>query len=491
MKIRRFTDSDAQAVSEMIRKTIQISNAGDYTPDQIENLMQAHSAEFVRGRAAWTHFYVAEEENEIIGCGAIGPYWEKTDESSLFTLFVLPTRQRQGVGRALVETLENDEYGLRAKRIEVPASITGLPFYRKLGYEYKNGKAVLDKEQLYRLEKFCRQMRVVQETDPGTKQQIAREILEALTEWFEITEAREEYIRNSAGQVFFQASVKGRPAGFLCLKETGNSTVELAVMGVKREFHRHGIGRALVKSAKEYAAAAGYEFFQVKTVQMGYYEEYDQTNRFYLSAGFRELEVIPELWGRENPCQIYVMSLGNSRYLQNLIGSRHSYRGTYKPDRIPREALKRIMEAGLAAPSGCNKQTTSLIAVDDPGILEKLRAVIDPPVGESAPALICVLTKRVNAYRSRCFAVQDYSAAIENMLLMIKAMGYESCWYEGHITDEDRIGYRMAQILGVPDDQELVCMLPVGVPESEPVIPKKKPFEERAWFNSFASGEGR
>ena len=58
-----------------------------------------------------------------------------------------------------------------------------------------------------------------------------------------------------------------------------------------------------------------------------------------------------------------------------------------------------ILEAGLAAPSGCNKQTTSLICVDDPDILTKIHAVIDPPVGETAPALICVLTKRIIAYR--------------------------------------------------------------------------------------------
>ena len=81
--------------------------------------------------------------------------------------------------------------------------------------------------------------------------------------------------------------------------------------------------------------------------------------------------------------------------------------------------------------------------------------------------------------------MQDYSAAIENMLLAIKALGYESCWYEGHITDTDRIGWQMAQILGVPTEYDLVCMLPVGKPAAAIHPPKKKPFEERAWFNRF------
>ena len=168
-----------------------------------------------------------------------------------------------------------------------------------------------------------------------------------------------------------------------------------------------------------------------------------------------------------------------------VILSRRSYRGRYKPDPVPREDLVAILEAGLAAPSGCNKQTVSLVAVDDPALLQELRAVIDPPVGETAPAMICVLTQRIVAYRDRCFAVQDYGAAIENMLLAITALGYQSCWYEGHITDADRIGQRMARILGVPEDYELVCVLPVGVGVSEPAPPPKKPFSQRAWFNGF------
>ncbi len=175
----------------------------------------------------------------------------------------------------------------------------------------------------------------------------------------------------------------------------------------------------------------------------------------------------------------------NVSVLTEIIRTRRSYRGTYQPDRVPREDLRIILEAGLAAPSGCNKQTTSLIAVDDPELLAKIRAVIDPPAGETAPAMICVLSQRIIAYRDRCFATQDYSAAIENMLLTITALGHQSCWYEGHITDEDRICDRIAEILHVPDEFDLVCVLPVGRAASEPKTLRKKAFEERAWFNGF------
>ena len=128
-----------------------------------------------------------------------------------------------------------------------------------------------------------------------------------------------------------------------------------------------------------------------------------------------------------------------------------------------------------------------MICVDDPEVLEKIHAVIDPPVAETAPAMICVLTERVFAYRDKCYSVQDYSAAIENMLLTIVELGYQSCWFEGHITDEDRIGDRIAKILNVPDNYDLICILPIGKAESEPTLPKKKDFKDRAWFNTFGS----
>lgn len=145
--------------------------------------------------------------------------------------------------------------------------------------------------------------------DRAEKQSVARSILEALPEWFGIPEAREEYIKESAEQSLFVSYVGEEPVGFLCLKETGKATVELSVMGVLKEYHRKGIGRKLFEIAKLASSQEGYSFMQVKTVQMGKYEDYDNTNRFYLSLGFKEFEVFPTLWDECNPCQVYVMTL--------------------------------------------------------------------------------------------------------------------------------------------------------------------------------------
>ena len=109
--------------------------------------------------------------------------------------------------------------------------------------------------------------------DASERRKISRQILEALPEWFEVEESREQYIRESAEQPFWAFVSGDENQGFLCLKETGKSTMELAVMGVRKECHRKGVGRKLFTAAKDYAARKGYEFIQVKTVRSGVYAD--------------------------------------------------------------------------------------------------------------------------------------------------------------------------------------------------------------------------
>ncbi len=151
MTIRRFTEADAVWVSELIARSLRGSCVRDYGETAIEALIQRMQPKDLLYRAAYTHFYVAEENGRIVGCGAIGPFWESKTESCLFNVFVDPAFQRRGIGRALIETLERDEYGARASRIHVHASVTGLPFYRSLGYHHENGQIEPDGEGLYNL----------------------------------------------------------------------------------------------------------------------------------------------------------------------------------------------------------------------------------------------------------------------------------------------------------------------------------------------------
>ena len=189
-----------------------------------------------------------------------------------------------------------------------------------------------------------------------------------------------------------------------------------------------------------------------------------------------------ETFSPDGKCRVMIFRKAHVAGALDALLSRRSYRGRYCTDRVPLRDLQTIARAGLEAPSGCNKQTTSLAIVSTPGMMEKVISVIDPPVAATAPAGIFVLTRRVFACRDKCYAVQDYSAAIENMLLAITSLGYASCWFEGHITDTDRSCDRIAQLLGIPEGYELVCFLPVGIPETEAKPPVKRPDSERLFY---------
>ncbi|MDN2453651.1 GNAT family N-acetyltransferase [Lactobacillus sp. UCMA15818] len=156
---RAFKDTDAVEVANLVKKTMLTTNIKDYSKEYLENdLKKLTALDFIE-KAKYFHCYVFSDntaENKIIGVGSIGAYWGKKDESSFFNIFVLPEYQGKGIGRQIIQTLEQDTFFKRARRIEVPASITGLKFYQKMGYSFKNGIDIIDDEGLYRLEKFNR-----------------------------------------------------------------------------------------------------------------------------------------------------------------------------------------------------------------------------------------------------------------------------------------------------------------------------------------------
>lgn len=147
MKISLIEDKDFKNTASMIERSVRFSQFSKFYPQsEIDE-------EGVRKRASWTHFYVIKENDAVIACGAIGEYWGSKTESSLFSIFVDPNYQGKGYGRKIIETLENDEYFKSAKRVEIPASMSAIPFYRKMGYEHKNGQLIYS-EGHFALEKF-------------------------------------------------------------------------------------------------------------------------------------------------------------------------------------------------------------------------------------------------------------------------------------------------------------------------------------------------
>jgi nitroreductase len=167
---------------------------------------------------------------------------------------------------------------------------------------------------------------------------------------------------------------------------------------------------------------------------------------------------------------------------------RHSYRGPFRDQPVPREDLRRIIEAGLIAPSGKNEQTTAFVVVDDPELVREIAGMpgVNKAVQSAKAFLACIIDRKPEAvYEGFSFQVEDCAAAVENMLLAIADLGYASVWVDGWLRIESH-AETIGRLLGVPEEKVVRVILPIGVPEKKVVSAvKKKPFEERAWFNRY------
>ena len=149
-----YQDENAKEIVNLIIRNFKEINVKDYGEKAIEELVATHDVNWFKNVAEYANVYVFWKEDQIVGVGSISSFWGSPTESILLTIFVLPEFHRQGIGSYIIDTLESDSLFLRAERIEIPASITAVEFYRKKGYDYKNGIKKLDEEQHYRLEKF-------------------------------------------------------------------------------------------------------------------------------------------------------------------------------------------------------------------------------------------------------------------------------------------------------------------------------------------------
>lgn len=147
--------------------------------------------------------------------------------------------------------------------------------------------------------------------DIKEKEKISREILNDLPEWFGMPESTEEYITDSQDKPFIACFMDNEAVGFVVLNATSEDCADIFVMGIKKKYHRMGIGTKLNDAYEKLAKKLGYTYTQVKTVQTGHYKEYDITNNFYKSVGYKELEVFPTLWDEWNPCQVYIKYIGD------------------------------------------------------------------------------------------------------------------------------------------------------------------------------------
>ena len=136
------------------------------------------------------------------------------------------------------------------------------------------------------------------------------ELLATVPHWFAIPEANVGY-RELADRSPTLVAIDGeQTVGFVTVVRHSPHSAELAVMAVRPEHHRRGIGRALVTEVERRLRPEGVEYLQVKTLSASAADEpYLRTLAFYTGLGFRVLEELPTLWGPEDPAVLLVKAL--------------------------------------------------------------------------------------------------------------------------------------------------------------------------------------
>lgn len=156
--------------------------------------------------------------------------------------------------------------------------------------------------------------------------------------------------------------------------------------------------------------------------------------------------------------------------LDKVLKKRRSIR-KYRQNDVDKEDINKIIEAGLKAPSAGNLQPWRFIVTYNK---EKINQAVDTTYKggnidsdknqdwiREVPVIIlaCIdYTDPVNKYggHGKKAAIQDVSAAVENMILKVVDLKLASCWISGFREKE------LKEVFEVPHNIDILAFLPVG-----------------------------
>lgn len=162
--------------------------------------------------------------------------------------------------------------------------------------------------------------------------------------------------------------------------------------------------------------------------------------------------------------------------IQDLL-QRRSIR-QFTDEQVPDELLDIVLEAGTFAPTGMNRQSPLIVAVQNKETIAKLRkmnaAILGNPDADpfyGAPTVIVVFAdKNVRTY------LEDGSLVIGNLCNAAHAVGLGTCWiHRAREEFETEEGKTLMKEWGIADNYEGIGHCILGIPA---VIPETKPRKE-------------
>ncbi len=160
IRIRLAEVRDVPKLRELIEASVRGLQAGDYSAAQLENALRTVYGVDTQLISDGTYFAAEEMDASeaefsgaplLVGCGG----WSKrktlfggdqfagredslldpaTDAAKVRAFFVHPAWARRGIGGMILEACEAAAWAAGFRRLEMGATLTGVPFYRVKGY---------------------------------------------------------------------------------------------------------------------------------------------------------------------------------------------------------------------------------------------------------------------------------------------------------------------------------------------------------------------
>jgi GNAT superfamily N-acetyltransferase len=127
IQIRKFNEEDLPSVYGLIQDTIDISYREVYPREAIEFFKEHHSRERILNDAITGYTMVAEYNGEVLGAGTLFG-------TNIRRVFVSPLHQHMGIGKLIVQDLEEKASLEKLTTLDLGASLVSREFWESLGF---------------------------------------------------------------------------------------------------------------------------------------------------------------------------------------------------------------------------------------------------------------------------------------------------------------------------------------------------------------------
>lgn len=157
VKIEEYNENYAKQMSDIILSNMYQINIKDHGKEIIDKIAPRFTEEEIKKNFSHrTKCFVAIENNIVIGTASIDKFrGDNTNKKYIIlTVFVRIENHHQGIGKMLIQKIEEYAIENSIEEIIIPASVYACEFYRKLGYDYLDGKKEQNEDKEYMLVKY-------------------------------------------------------------------------------------------------------------------------------------------------------------------------------------------------------------------------------------------------------------------------------------------------------------------------------------------------